>query len=117
MPRYDAETKAKALQRMKEIGAQKTHEELNISTQTLYKWQREAKAASEKAESPELQKIQQVLEEQEDLAAQLEQAQKENARLAQALSDANAKRAQEAAKYKKKIRRLNKIVSALLQDD
>lgn len=117
MPRYDGETKAKALQMLKELGAQKTHDELKISTQTLYKWQREANTASEKIDSLEIQRIKQLLEEQESLALQLEQAHNENARLAQALAETNSKRGQDSAEYKKKIRRLNKLVVALLQEE
>ena len=117
MPRYDDETKVKALQMLKEQGAQKTHAEMKISTQTLYKWQREANKASEKVESTEIQQIKKLLDEQESLVTQLEQAHNENARLAQALADANSKRGQESADYKKKIRRLNKIVMTLLQEE
>ncbi len=44
MVRYTAEQKAQALESIKSIGVTKASEELNISKQTLYKWNTEAKA-------------------------------------------------------------------------
>lgn len=43
MKRYTPEQKSNALSRIEEIGVAKTAEELNISTQTLYKWRNEVK--------------------------------------------------------------------------
>lgn len=48
MIRYTAEQKENALNRMKEIGAKKTQEELGISIQTLYKWRTEAEGGVKK---------------------------------------------------------------------
>lgn len=117
MPRIDAETKAQALQMIADDGVQKTHEVTGISINTLYKWQREAK--KDQSEASAIQNQQQILEllaEQESLSEQLEQAQKEITRLSQALADANAKRAEESAQYKKRIKSLKRIVTASIEN-
>lgn len=121
MPRYDAEVKAKAKQMMSEIGVSKTHEAMNINIQTLYKWRHEMDDASKnvlsaEAPSAEQQKVIELLNAQSDLADQLDAARQENAKLAQALADANAKRAEEAAKYKKQIKTMRKVIDMLMED-
>lgn len=42
--RYTSQQKEEALARIAEVGVSKASEELGISAQTLYKWQRESKA-------------------------------------------------------------------------
>lgn len=41
--KHSEETRAKALEMMKESGVSKTHEEMGISLQTLYKWRNDEK--------------------------------------------------------------------------
>ena len=120
MPRYSADTKEKALQMISEVGVQRTHEEMGIAVQTLYHWKRAAQqvsdASADTEKAPEQEKVLVLLAEQADLAAQLESAQKEIARLTQELADANAKRATEAAAYNKKLRQMRKLINTLLDD-
>ena len=52
MIRYTKEQKQEALAKAQEIGVLKTHEEMGISIQTLYKWRAEAEGRTEeKAQS------------------------------------------------------------------
>lgn len=77
MVRYTAEQKAQALESIKNIGVPKTSEELNISKQTLYKWNAEEKenqplavskarkprkVSAAKAEAPKVTEMEEAIE-------------------------------------------------------
>ena len=91
MIRYTAEQKESALNRMKEIGAKKTQEELGISIQTLYKWRTEAggnvkKAAPKKAavtrkSRTQAENVKALLQDDDALLEKLNRLESENAAL------------------------------------
>ncbi len=65
MPKYDQETRARALALMTEKGAKATSEEMHINVMTLYKWRREEEGKAPKANA--LEGVETLLN--EDLAA------------------------------------------------
>lgn len=81
MPKYDQETRARAMAMMAEKGAKATSEELHINVMTLYKWRREGQEDAPKAKAA-LEGMDALLK--EDLAARdrrIADLEAENARL------------------------------------
>lgn len=87
MIRYTAEQKENALNRMQEIGAKKTQEELGISVQTLYKWRTERAggapkpAAKEKKAKKQNDDVKALLNDDDALLEKLNRLESENAAL------------------------------------
>ena len=81
MPKYDKETRARAMTMMAEKGAKATSEEMHINVMTLYKWRREKQEGVPKAKAA-LEGMDALLN--EDLAAKdhrIADLEAENARL------------------------------------
>ena len=81
MPKYDKETRARAMTMMAEKGAKATSEEMHINVMTLYKWRRENQEGVPKAKAA-LEGMDALLN--EDLAAKdrrIADLEAENARL------------------------------------
>ncbi len=81
MPKYDQETRARAMALMAEKGAKAASEEMHINVMTLYKWRRENQEEAPKAKKA-LQDMDALLG--EDLAARdrrIAELEAENARL------------------------------------
>ena len=81
MPKYDQETRARAMAMMTDKGAKATSEEMHINVMTLYKWRRESEGKTPKAKTA-LQGVDKLLN--EDLAARdrrIAELEAENARL------------------------------------
>ena len=81
MPKYDKETRARAMTMMAEKGAKATSEEMHINVMTLYKWRRENQEGAPKAKAA-LEGMDALLN--EDLAAKdrrIADLEAENARL------------------------------------
>ena len=83
MPKYDQETRARAMAMMAEKGAKATSDELHINVMTLYKWRREGQEDAPKAKAKAaLEGMDALLN--EDLAARdkrIADLEAENARL------------------------------------
>lgn len=87
MVRYTDEQKKAALEKAKEIGVLKTHEELGISVQTLYKWRTEAEGAGKektkrapRAKKAEKTTLQELLD-NDAVANKIRRLEEENAEL------------------------------------
>lgn len=98
--KYIPEDKAKALSRIREVGVRLTSQELNISMQTLYKWQREPQGEVQdtfaiKAEIPR-EELRQLIQNEKSLETTLNRLERENA----ALRDENAALRQTIAQLK-----------------
>ena len=81
MPKYDQETRARAMAMMTDKGAKATSEEMHINVMTMYKWRRESEGKTPKAKTA-LQGVDKLLN--EDLAARdrrIAELEAENARL------------------------------------
>ncbi len=81
MPKYDQETRARAMAMMTDKGAKATSEEMHINVMTLYKWRRESEGKAPKAKTA-LQGVDALLN--EDLAARdrrIAELEAENTRL------------------------------------
>lgn len=81
MPKYNLETRERAMALMAEKGAKAASDEMHINVMTLYKWRREEKGTSPKAKAA-LDGMDALLS--EDLAARdrrIAELEKENARL------------------------------------
>ncbi len=81
MPKYNQETRERAMALMAEKGARVASDEMHINIMTLYKWRREDKGDSPKAKAT-LEGVNSLLS--EDLAARdrrIAELEKENARL------------------------------------
>lgn len=97
MIRYTAEQKEEALKRVDEIGVHKTHNEMGIAIQTLYKWRTEKdpekktfkKYATRKtsAAKPSVDKDVKALLSNKDLLAKMKRLEAEN----EALTSQNLK--------------------------
>ena len=86
MIRYTKEQKEAALNRVQEIGVLKTHNEMGISIQTLYKWRSADTTAAPKTtgkrRGPKADtQARKLLAESDDTAAKLAALQAENTRL------------------------------------
>lgn len=80
--KHSAEIKQEALKSIREIGVLKTKERMGISTGTLYKWQREAKASAEPAPTGEkVLAAKALLAEDDGLLDKIAALEAENARL------------------------------------
>ena len=82
MPKYDQETRARAMALMAEKGAKAAGEEMHINVMTLYKWRRESQEKIPKAKKAALKGVDALLG--EDLAARdrrIAELEAENARL------------------------------------
>ncbi len=82
MPKYDQETRARAMALMEEKGAKAASEEMHINVMTLYKWRRENQEESPKGKKAALKGVDELLG--EDLAARdrrIAELEAENARL------------------------------------
>ena len=83
MPKYDQETRARAMAMMTDKGAKATSDEMHINVMTLYKWRRESEGKTSKAKTKTAMKgVDALLS--EDLAARdrrIAELEAENARL------------------------------------
>ena len=99
MPKYDGELKNRALALMEEKGVEATKEELNISTQTLYKWRREAQEGSVEEDAQSM-----LSRELAEKDKQIEKLEAENTDLREQISALEQKN----IKYRKTIEQLIK---------
>lgn len=98
--KYKPDDKSKALSRIAEVGVRQTSQEMNISMQTLYKWQREPQAEAQdtlplKMEMPG-EELRQLILNEKSLETTLNRLEKENV----SLRDENAALRQTIAQLK-----------------
>lgn len=117
--KHTEETRKNALEMMKEIGAQKTHEATGISLMTLYKWRNAEASATQSAaaaDSSVVDAARKLLAEGDDQTRQIISLEQQVAALTAQNAQLTKDLADQAANYRKQIAVLKAALSALLAE-